>query len=153
MSARGMRWKRLWTALLAVVMAAGCGSSRDDLHAVTGVVTLDGSPVPNATVSFLPEYGKGRAAVGMTNKRGRYRLRYLKDQSGAKQGKYKVTISTWVPSKPTKGVDAVSIPEIPETIPARYSVGDATTLTATVEEGDNSIDFRLHSSADSDEAD
>ena len=48
---------------LICVLAIGCGSGGPTLGTVTGQVTLDGKPLPNALVTFMPE-GEGGAATG-----------------------------------------------------------------------------------------
>ncbi|MEM6799692.1 MAG: carboxypeptidase-like regulatory domain-containing protein [Planctomycetota bacterium] len=128
---------------VAIAPVVGCGSG-DQFPSVSGVVTLDGEPVPNATVSFYPP--KGRAASGVTDGRGRYRLNYSPTATGTAAGDYRVTVSTWRPSRPQQGVDAESLPETPETIPPRYSSREQTKLTAAVVPGANKIDFSLSSS-------
>ncbi|MBN00274.1 MAG: hypothetical protein CMJ77_14225 [Planctomycetaceae bacterium] len=125
-----------------LLLCMGCGSS-GDLPRVYGLITLDGEPVRNASVAFYPR--EGRASLGFTDEEGRYSLDYSRESIGAAEGKYKVTVSTGVPSKPGKGIDAVSIPAIPETIPEPYTLASETELTAVVVEGENEIDFELNS--------
>jgi hypothetical protein len=63
--------------LIAAVVAAmlsgtsGCGKRPT---AITGVVTLDGRPVPGAWVDVLPIAGDAPTAGGFADARGRYRL-------------------------------------------------------------------------------
>jgi hypothetical protein len=71
-----------------------------DLGKVTGTVTYNGKPVPNAMIRFIPlgEDGKERpghtmtAAIGMTDDKGHYSMLYVKDAPGAAVGQNKVTI-------------------------------------------------------------
>ena len=53
---------------VAAVMTAGCGKS--DLGAVTGRVTMDGKPLPNAFVEFIPTGGQGSVSYGKTDDNG-----------------------------------------------------------------------------------
>jgi hypothetical protein len=78
-------------ALLAVgvlLSAVGCGSG---LSSAEGVVTLDGSPVEGATVTFVPASGEGMSASGQTDSNGKFRLS-TSGKPGAKAGDYKVTV-------------------------------------------------------------
>jgi hypothetical protein len=57
--------------LVLTVLAAGCGKPNCP---VSGTITLDGRPLPVATVSFLLEAGKGPAAFAATDEAGKYTL-------------------------------------------------------------------------------
>ena len=80
----------LVAGLLAV--SAGCG---DDLGLteVSGVVTLDGKPVPNATVTFTPKGGDGSPSYGTTDADGSYGLRFSRDREGVLPGIHDVTVT------------------------------------------------------------
>ncbi len=63
------------------------------LGGVSGKVTLDGQPLPNASVRFIPLNDAGTAerkgasvAMGLTDDNGHYRLLYVKDTTGAAVG-------------------------------------------------------------------
>ncbi len=79
---------------LVVLVALGCGSSNSGLDTVpvSGTVTLDGSPVEGARVVFAPA-GGGKAASGVTDASGRYKLTTLDPGDGALPGNYLVMIS------------------------------------------------------------
>src|SRR5690554_4043220 len=70
------RRNRLTSAMiffpLLLVTVAGCGGS--DLPTVTGRVTLDGAPLPNAFVEFVPTEGQGSTSSGRTDEAGEYDL-------------------------------------------------------------------------------
>ena len=63
----------LIAAVVAVMLsgASGCGKRPT---VITGVVTLDGRPVPGAWVDVLPIAGDAPTAGGFADARGRYRL-------------------------------------------------------------------------------
>lgn len=127
------------TALLALALS-GCGGA--GTAEVSGTVTMDGQPVPNALVTFTPE-GEGSPAYGRTDSQGQYKLQYTQDASGAVPGQYVVSISTYTDGDP----DAEPpVPRSPETVPARYNV--ETELTATVDTSGKPHDFALESSGD-----
>lgn len=120
--------------------AVGCGS-RDSLPSVRGTVTLNGKPLPNARVSFYPV--KGRAALGVTDKAGRYQLQTSNDVHGVEEGEYRVTITTERPSTPGKGPDAESVPGSPELLPPSYSSLESSEIIRRVEAGKNRFDFSI----------
>lgn len=121
---------------IAIAMTAslfvGCGGDLG-LTPVTGTVTLDGKPLPNAEVVFRPE--DGRPSLGTTDDQGRFELRYSSDQMGAVQGKHKVSISTRGDQSAESGV--------PELVPARYNA--QTTLEQEVQAGQQPLTFDLQS--------
>lgn len=80
---------------LALAGITGCGPSGPKTHPVTGVVTLDGSPVENAVVSFHPAAGEGRSASGTTDTSGRFELSTLARGDGAMEGKYRITVAKY----------------------------------------------------------
>jgi hypothetical protein len=101
---------------------------------VTGTVTLDGEPLPNASISFSPESGSGVVSVGGSDASGRYELYYADGKTGAKIGRYKVCATT---ESPHMG--------IPESVPKKYLSPDTTDLTVTVNSGKNTINLELKS--------
>lgn len=81
-------------ALLGLCVCLGCGSEPglEGLVEVTGLITYQGSPIEGATVAFVPE-SEGRAASGLTDADGKFKLTTLKPGDGARPGRYKVTVS------------------------------------------------------------
>ncbi len=141
---RCRRW-RLSTAgylvfLLPWPMLSGCG--RYDVSSVSGVVRLDGQPLPKAIVTFTPL--DGRSSVATSDDSGRYVLQYTTNQWGAERGQHQVTITTRV-DKVTGEDGAVLQAGRKELLPARYH--EKTELTAEVKRGRNTIDFDLTSTA------
>ncbi len=121
--------------LLAVGCGGGGGGDQPDIGRVTGTVTLDGQPLPDATVMFQPD--EGRASIGTTDAAGHYSLKYLENVNGAAVGHHKVMIRTEIP-----GNDGEP-PVAKEKLPAKYH--DATELTADVKTGSNEKNFELTS--------
>jgi hypothetical protein len=90
-----MRMPRPWTLvvlLLSPLLLASAGCGNRNLSKVEGVVTLDGEPLQGALVSFVP-VGQGRAASGLTDSNGYFRLTTLSTDDGAVPGEYKVIIA------------------------------------------------------------
>src|SRR5688500_14866326 len=81
-------------AILAAVLLAGCDRPTDysdlGLVDVTGKITLDGQPLPGATVRF--EGPPNRFAEGLTDAAGNYRLMYDSNQPGCLPGEKVVRI-------------------------------------------------------------
>lgn len=75
-----------------VVAISGCGSGKDKPVKVSGIVTLEGTPVPGALVTFISVSG-GKMATGYTAEDGKFDLTTLTRGDGALPGIYKVTVS------------------------------------------------------------
>ncbi|WP_166820337.1 carboxypeptidase-like regulatory domain-containing protein [Thalassoroseus pseudoceratinae] len=125
-------------AIALSFIAIGCGSSDDtpELGTVSGTVTLDGNPVPDAMVSFTPKEG-GRPSSGKTDESGYYELQYSPSNNGAVPGKHQVRITTATTVASDTGEDV----EVAEKIPAQYNA--ETELIEEVEPGAQTIDFDL----------
>lgn len=125
---------------LIVLACIGCGPSGPEIAGVEGTVTMDGAPLPDASVVFVPE--NGRPAGATTDSSGHYVLTFTEGREGAMLGKNKVRISTQ--RDPSETPDGDPIPAKPETIPMRYNAN--TELEFTVEAGKKNIaDFALES--------
>jgi hypothetical protein len=125
-----------------VLTQAGCGRT----VAVKGVVTLDGKPVPGATVLFVPEAGgDGRPASGLSDDAGQFRLTTYRPGDGAVPGTYRVVVTK------TEGMSTPPDPDHASkarfldhrkrsegrrhrkpTLPAVYGDPETTTLRCTV---------------------
>ena len=118
----------------------GCSHSGPDIATVEGTVTLDGKPLPHATVVFTPE--EGRPAGARTDENGHYVLNFSEGRKGAIPGKNKVMIMTAMDA--AKDEEGNDIPASKEKLPAKYNT--ETTLEFTVEPGKNNVaDFNLDS--------
>jgi len=125
--------------LALLLFATGCGESRPRTVPVTGLVTLDGEPVADASITFYPE--NGRPATGRTDAEGIYTLTTFETNDGAVPGQHRVSISkqTIPESNSTEDLEAIKS-EVPEV----YSNADTSGLKAEVVAGqDAPIDFNL----------
>ncbi|MCC9604752.1 carboxypeptidase-like regulatory domain-containing protein [Blastopirellula sp. JC732] len=113
-------------------------SSGPALGNVTGTVTLDGKPLPNAMISFYPTSGL-RSAHGTTDGEGKYLLRFTGMKDGALVGEHRVKIEVGVQTGEAPAAPAGKLPKLP----AKYNAESE--LTAEVERGSNTIDFDLKS--------
>ena len=120
---------RVYCAIVVTFLPClGCfdQGDRPELGEVTGVVTLDGEPLANASIAFTQ---KGfRPSVGHTDSEGRYELVYIRDIKGVAVGTHLVRIRQF--GKPGR-------------VPARYDTQSE--LTREVQAGENIINFELMS--------
>ena len=127
----------VWSWLLLAMAAAGCGGAGVTLGDVEGVVMLDGQPLANATVEFVPDTSvkNVRPSVGETGPDGKYKLRFTRERTGAVVGKHKILITTFSPTGDGK---------FKERVPAIYNT--ASTLVREVQPQANWLDFDLRTS-------
>lgn len=154
----------LGLAACAVVLA-GCSGGGIKTEYVEGVVTLDGKPVPEATVMFVPvTEGQGTSATGMTDTQGVFKLTAAnvggakaKPEAGTAPGEYYVGVIKSVSEQAMseeesheKGVPYVSpqpgqVPKITHVVPEKYNDPQKSGLKATVKERDNKTPIELSS--------
>lgn len=81
--------------ILGCLILAGCGGG-PELAEVEGVVRLNGTPLPEVAVAFLPDVAAGtpgQAVRAVTDNQGRYRLPYDPgDGIGAPVGVHRVLV-------------------------------------------------------------
>ena len=159
---------------LAACALAVTGCSGDDgrvmldTEYVEGVVTLDGEPVPDATVTFVPvDTTQGMSATGRTDEQGVYKLTAVgsgeatgEAEAGTLPGEYQVgVIKTISDSLLTEeeaeeqGVEYVAPTRAEElaadvvtfVVPKKYNNPRQSELKVTVQEGDNEIPIELTS--------
>lgn len=120
------------------VVAVCCSDS--GLVKVKGTVTLEGKPVPNGTVNFIPDVG-GPSASGELKPDGTYELTTEKPGDGAMPGKYKVVVVAMEDQAGKLPEERSPLPAA--IVPTQYTSLATSPLTATVEKKDNQIDFQL----------
>ena len=122
--------------VLLVPIMVGCGNA--NLASVSGQVTLDGKPVPDAFIKFIPKGTTGAPSFAKTDSSGNYCMMFSDSEAGAWVGDNVVEISTGGGGL-APGMGA------PETIPSNYN--SKSTLKETVKSGRNTFDFKLNSDA------
>lgn len=137
--------------LPVAVALCGCGGG-PKVVPVSGRVTMNGNPLPNAVVVFQPMASSrgtdpGPGSVGVTDADGRFTLysQLDKSQPGAVVGKHRVRISP-TEGGPAGDADATNPTKQKQAggkkIPVRYNV--ESDLTQDVPEGGtNSANFEL----------
>lgn len=139
------RWRpriRLWQLFVVVTIAAVVASrfpSPPPLARVTGVVTLDGEPLPGGTVVFFSKHELGVNAVGRVGPDGSYDLWAHEAGRGASVGENEITIQP-PPSN-------VSFPgggrQFDILIPRKYARRETSGITEVVRAGVNTINIDL----------
>jgi len=123
---------------MLLLFAAGCsGEKVPGLGRVTGTVTMDGQPVPDASVIFDAANPGEPPSLGKTDASGNYELYYSRGHKGATIGEHAVYISTYQAPN-----DENPQPK-KETIPAKYN--GKSELKVTVTRGKNIHNFELKS--------
>ena len=128
-----MRW-----TLLLLLLVAGCQQQGRETSYVEGIVTVNGTPLSNGTVTFLPE--SGRSATGYIQENGRYVLGTYDEDDGAVIGMHKVAITASLSTtkqRPNFDVDRPQDSAKQSLIPLRYADPDSSGLTFPVEAGAN----------------
>jgi hypothetical protein len=120
---------------------SSCGRSPLKTEKVTGIVTLDGQPLAEATICFNPQHSDGYIGYATTNSEGRYVLQTALGAGGAGtvQGDYVITI------KKSKGIgksDSTAY-RIESLLPDIYNDSQKSPLKVTVKKGTNEFNFDL----------
>lgn len=136
-----MRFPVCLSGFLLCASLVGCGGSGVKLGEVRGRVTVDGKPVPKATLEFVPTAPETSPSLGVTDKDGNYRLAYSQDEFGAMLGTHNVKITTKAISKDEMPDDGSAVEQVFVAIPKKYAKDGA--LTAEVKAGSNTINFEL----------
>jgi len=133
MAFQGFLWR---TAACGIVLGTSFGCHRADrppMGKVSGVVTLNGEPMPGVAVIFRPSAG-GRQSTDRTDEAGTYTLHYFENEPGCAVGEHEVYLSTAIPEDEPGGPQ-------PERVPAEYRGRGK--LQAEVHAGRNEIDLKL----------
>lgn len=143
-----MNCRRSWPiiAMAWALWLGGCGKSGPDVGYVTGIVRMDGEPLPYATVEFYPE--QGRPSVGTTDEQGRFELSYSATRKGALLGTHSARVSTVREKGQFTGPDGKPLPEMGEKVGASYNQESQQNpeMRFEVKRGRNTIDLEVKSS-------
>lgn len=122
--------------LISFLMFVGCqsGPNLPPTVPAEGIVTLDGTPVSDATVVFIAEQGTYNA-TGVTNKEGKFAMKAFDSKSGAVVGSYKVELNKTVVE--TKGPSGGGESEVNLKfgLPKKYGTFTTSGLTIQLGEG------------------
>ena len=139
-----VRTALLSTSLTVILMSLlGCSNNQRETAIVRGTVTVDGKPVPNGTVTFIPEVS-GPPATGEINPMGQYTLTTYQAGDGAVPGRYKIMVMALQDNNDRLPEDRSPLPA--PIVPQKYLSTSTSGLTGTVEPGiENVIDLPLAS--------
>jgi len=144
--------RRMLLLVAAAVVAGGCGPGRPTTVPIRGSVTLDGKPVAQATVLFVPAAG-GVPGRGVTDADGGFTLTTFAEGDGAITGKHRVAVS----KIKVTGVDATEDGMLPATVsgevrtiwvtPQKYADASTSGLEVDVARGMPAVALALESQA------
>lgn len=138
--------------MVAFVFICGCGTP--PFQPISGMVTLDGKPLPHCKVGFFPDVTEFKPdthgfAFGMSNEKGEYEAQHPKGDKGIYAGKYKVFFEAWVDKKGNPISPESKPSEVPggvkNCVPAKYESPETTPITASVGSGGGKFNFDLSS--------
>lgn len=129
-----------------IVLLLGC-SAASELKPLEGNVTVDGAPLPNGAITFIPKEATGGPVAGASIVDGRYRI---SPSDGVLTGEFRVEITAMRNTgKKVPVIDLATgenkvVDETAQYIPARYN--QQSELTAEVSpQGSNQFDFSIKS--------
>jgi hypothetical protein len=121
---------RLTSLLVLAIGIAGCSSSDAPKTApARGTITINGKPLANVGVTFLPE-GTGPIASANTNEQGEFNLRTVNPGDGAPIGMHRVVVGAAEEGPRKPGAPA---------IPPKYGRLESTDLSAEVKAGEKNV--------------
>jgi hypothetical protein len=130
----------LWPFCFVVVaiVVAGCGkSSRLSRVVVSGAVTLNGSPVEDGQIRYVPIAETVGPVTMARIAGGKY---VCDDKGGVPVGKHRVEIQAWDPNLPPGGRGEPSRPPL---VPAKFNENSELVETIADEGGRIEKDFNL----------
>jgi hypothetical protein len=113
-------------------LANGCSAP---VGSVTGIITLDGKPLPDAHVLFHP-ITAGPVALAKSDENGSYTL-HIDERTQIPAGEYLVTVTTTRPRQGELGKI------LADTFPRIYSSKETSGLRFTVQPRSQTIDLKL----------
>lgn len=144
-----LRWQSALSQLLVLTLMSGCGGPDGPArYPVSGTVTVNGEPLEDGSIQFIPSDNSDSPSIGATITGGTYSIPAKK---GALAGEYTVQIKGM--KKTGRQIEAGSplppgtmVDELIEVVPPKYNTNS--TLTATIVEGDNeNVKFDLENDA------
>jgi hypothetical protein len=139
--------QRLGLVVAVLGLFIGCGPGGPELGRVTGKVTLDGKPVPNAMITYYPQFA-GSTSYGVTDQDGNYKMKYTDSDEGAMVGKFHVGIQTKRMTREDMpdGMKPEEFNKLASSfveLPKKYKNKEA--IEVEVKRGSNTIDLTLES--------
>lgn len=134
-----LQWPAAGGLVITCLLLAGCGNEFDTVD-VRGIVTLDGAPLSQGEVVFMPEQGPPAKAAIQSD--GSFVLGTYNVNDGAVAGQHQVAVIARRGTPPTEGDDA----GWEWIVPARYGSPATSELAFEVQpHGDNHARLDLRS--------
>lgn len=142
-----MRAKKVFAyTVFCVALVSGCNSGPGLPPTVPaeGVVTLDGAPVADATITFIADVGSYNASA-VSDKDGKFAMKAFEEKKGAVAGSYKIAINkTIVESR--DGKKGESDVNLKQGLPMKYSNFLTSGLSIKLgDSGEKNIKYELKS--------
>jgi hypothetical protein len=131
---------RRWPTVCILLALAATGCQREQPRGIVGAVTLDGKPLDEAVILFVPlEPGQKKTGAPIVD--GRYELA---KEVGILPGNYRVEVADNPPLNAATHRDAMQRKSSRRPFPHRYSTDSPLTLELTRDD-DNEFNFELES--------
>jgi hypothetical protein len=142
-------------ALCVALALSGCRKVPPPVTEAEGTVLLDGKPLPQAQVEFVPElrnFGAEMNSTGVTDDQGHFQLTCTyNQQAGAAVGKHHVLVMEAPVPADMRGMDARSQAKLAQyqaklknrPIPDPYGTLGRTPLVVDVKAGEKTYDLQL----------
>ncbi|HEY2413132.1 MAG TPA: hypothetical protein VGI40_12860 [Pirellulaceae bacterium] len=127
---------RAYLALFFLIALAGC--DRGSGAAVNGTVTLDGVPLDEATITFVPETGGQRQAAWAPIAGGKYAI---DSSSGLGSGQFRVEIRAVRSGNEKANPNDPTLMTAKEIVPSKYNSNSE--LSTEIRPGKNTANFDL----------
>lgn len=121
-----------FAVLVSVSLCLGCGDGKPKRVTVAGTVLLDGKPLQQGNLIFVPE--NGRASNAKIGPDGRFKLRCYDEDDGALLGTHRVAVSA---------KKIISENNIQWYAPARYSDYRTSGITIEITESVDDLEIPL----------
>jgi hypothetical protein len=130
------------TAVLLTVVTGGCGGETLSLVEVTGTISYQGEPVPNADVMFQPP--EAPPAMGRSDEQGSFSL-VTSGRPGAAPGPARVAVTAFevLEEVPAGDADPEGYSEQRSLIPEKYMNVISSPLAVEVPESGGHFDLEL----------
>lgn len=150
-------WRIVLVCCVLLPYLVGCGADRGDRPSVVaagGKVLLDGQPLADAHVVFVPPTNDRPAASARTNADGVFELTTFAPHDGAVPGDFTVTVTKRVVEQSLTTEEANAyfartgnsppLPTFTDVVPQRYADPTSSGLAASVRaEGENQFELKL----------
>jgi hypothetical protein len=133
---------RLFAILIGLLLASGCGPAGPTRAEVSGVVSLNGTPVSEGSINFFPAEGNKGPEAGGAIRDGKY---HIPRAQGPVIGKNRVELRAFQKSgrriqDPT-APPGTMMEEIANVFPAEFN--KESTLVREIQKGKNEMPFEI----------